>query len=305
MEPSTDINELTTDGTSGLLLLGQEEPRGHAYYIPALGPAPKWAAFLDNLTVRWCCPVRLVATAALTALASWACAMWAGAQEELEESKTPTVYDDYKFVTRKELDRCVPDRRPVQRAHRAAHRTCARRATCVCEGSLGLDHLIGTPVLRAYMHGFFIDMRLYQKVRTAGRKGIPVGQTLTHRRPSTAHTLPAPQAKAVAMPFAYDEYRKQAIEQKIDAANKSRISLQRRLPKVNRAIAERLLNNADGTKDVTPENPLGDPRFRRMFEDADFAVDTESPEYKLLHPAAVRGLALGHGSEGARTMPFG
>lgn len=57
------------------------------------GPAPKWCAFLDNLT------------------------------EELESSASQTVYDDYKFITKQELE------------------------------SLGLDHLLGTNLLRAYMHG--------------------------------------------------------------------------------------------------------------------------------------------------------
>jgi hypothetical protein len=37
-----------------------------AYFIPSLGPAPKWCSFLENLT------------------------------EELEESANPTVYDDYR-----------------------------------------------------------------------------------------------------------------------------------------------------------------------------------------------------------------
>lgn len=40
----------------------------------SLGSAPKWCGFLDALT------------------------------EELEESNTETVYDDYKFVTEKQLE---------------------------------------------------------------------------------------------------------------------------------------------------------------------------------------------------------
>ena len=47
------------------------------------------------------------------------------------------VYDDYKFVTKQDL------------------------------ATLGLSHLIGTNLLRAYMHGFFIDIRLYHKVTGA------------------------------------------------------------------------------------------------------------------------------------------
>jgi ribosome biogenesis protein ENP2 len=45
------------------------------------------------------------------------------------------VYDDYKFLTLKELD------------------------------TLGLSHLIGSDLLRAYMHGYFMDIRLYNQVK--------------------------------------------------------------------------------------------------------------------------------------------
>ena len=58
------------------------------YVFIILGPAPRWCAFLDNIT------------------------------EEIEESSVTTVYDDYKFVTQTELT------------------------------DLGLDHLIGTSLLR-------------------------------------------------------------------------------------------------------------------------------------------------------------
>lgn len=44
------------------------------------------------------------------------------------------VYDDYKFVTRAELE------------------------------DMNLGQLIGSSLLRAYMHGFFMDVRLYKKV---------------------------------------------------------------------------------------------------------------------------------------------
>ena len=73
---------------------------------------------------------------------------------------------------------------------------------------LGLDHLMGTPMLRAYMHGFFVDNRLYDK------------------------------AKVLTDPFAYETYRAQRVQKKIDDERKSRISLVRKLPKV-RAYGER------------------------------------------------------------------
>ena len=56
-------------------------------------------------------------------------------QEELEEGGQTSIYDNYKFLTKEDLEK------------------------------LNLTNLIGTNLLRAYMHGFFIDYRLYKKVR--------------------------------------------------------------------------------------------------------------------------------------------
>ena len=55
-------------------------------------------------------------------------------QEELEEEGHSVIYDDFKFVTKEDLEK------------------------------LNLNNLIGTNLLHAYMHGFFIDHRLYNKV---------------------------------------------------------------------------------------------------------------------------------------------
>lgn len=56
--------------------------------------------------------------------------------------------------------------------------------------------ITGTNLLRAYMHGFFIDIRLYRK------------------------------AKSVAEPFAFEEYRKRKIREKIEEERVNRVQLQ-------------------------------------------------------------------------------
>lgn len=48
-----------------------------SYYIPQLGPAPKWCSFLDSIT------------------------------EEMEDQTVRNVYDDFKFVERSEISTCV------------------------------------------------------------------------------------------------------------------------------------------------------------------------------------------------------
>lgn len=200
VEPSSDINDLCVYPDSGLVFMATESPKMLVYYIPSLGPAPRWCSFLDNLT------------------------------EELEEDHQPTVYDDYKFVTRQDLE------------------------------SLGLSHLMGTNLLRAYMHGFFMDIRLYHK------------------------------AKAIAEPFAFEEYRKKRIQEKIEEERSNRVRL-KKLPKVNRSLAEKLMEKdtkkkAVNTTDVS--NPLGDDRFSAMFTNPDFQVDEASEEYKLIRPVVSK-----------------
>ena len=102
IEPAKPVNDVLIWPESGLLMAACEAPRiearpglclagadsaasqSHApvtlveeladagslqaYFLPALGPAPRWSAFLENLT------------------------------EELEESAAPTLYEDYRHA---------------------------------------------------------------------------------------------------------------------------------------------------------------------------------------------------------------
>jgi ribosome biogenesis protein ENP2 len=95
VEAAHDINDICVFPNTGLLMMANEGVQMQSYYIPELGPAPKWCPFLENLT------------------------------EELEETPDTVIYDDYKFVTKRELE------------------------------NLALQHLIGTNVLKAYMHGIY------------------------------------------------------------------------------------------------------------------------------------------------------
>ncbi|XP_053444903.1 nucleolar protein 10 isoform X3 [Nycticebus coucang] len=200
LEPEHDLNDVCLYPNSGMLFTASETPKMGTYYIPVLGPAPGWCSFLDNLT------------------------------EELEENPESTVYDDYKFVTKKDLE------------------------------NLGLTHLIGSPFLRAYMHGFFMDIRLYHKV------------------------------KLMVNPFAYEEYRKDKIRQKIEEARAQRVQL-KKLPKVNKELALKLIEEEEEKQKSTWKkkvkslpNILSDDRFKVMFENPDFQVDEESEEFRLLNP---------------------
>lgn len=160
---------------------------------------------------------------------------------------------------------------------------------------LGLEHLQGTSLLKPHMHGFFLHAKLY------------------HR------------ARAVADPDPQRSARRERLQKKMQQQRDTRITMPKRLPKVNRQIAEKYASHADSDQqqqeeqqqhrsganaststeneesktrknkrrnkranELATNNPLTDERFARMFHDKDFEVDYSSHEYQLLHPDSTR-----------------
>ncbi|KAF9529978.1 NUC153 and WD40 repeat-containing nucleolar rRNA processing-related protein [Crepidotus variabilis] len=236
--PATDLNDVHHVPGSGLIITANEGIQMATHYIPQLGPAPRWASFLENIT------------------------------EEMEDQTTRTVYEDYKFVERSELK------------------------------SLGLDHLIGTPALKPYMHGYFLALKLYET------------------------------ARIVANPFAYDEYREKVVREKMEKMAETRIRAKKDAlggVKVNKSLAAKVLKEEErkakkaerrerqkekaSLKDLdlvramdveevdnTPSmegptksvsNLLSDPRFAKVFADPAYLIDETSREFTLLNPSSV------------------
>lgn len=154
------------------------------------------------------------------------------------------TYEDFKFVDQGELDR------------------------------LGLSHLIGSSILRPYMHGFFISLNLYDK------------------------------ARLISNPTAYEDARERAIKNKIEKLTESRI---RETPRdvasrkkkeaelqsirINRNLAEKIQKQADkkGSKggDKAASNLLVDDRFKELFTNPEFQVDETSKEFFMLNPSTA------------------
>ena len=152
--------------------------------------------------------------------------------------------------------------------------------------SLGLDHLIGTPALKPYMHGYFVSLKLYDA------------------------------ARVIANPFAYDEHRAKMVREKMDKMSESRIRAKKEVGvKVNKALAEKILRDEEkaqkraekknkrkqatdldmevvdkdevGDGEVAAPSILSDPRFAKVFENPEFAIDETSREFALLNPSSV------------------
>lgn len=172
--------------------------------------------------------------------------------------KAGDVYDNYKFLTMQQLQ------------------------------SLNLAHLTGTTsLLRPYMHGYFVAQRLYE------------------------------EAKLIADPFVWEEELSKRVKNKIDTERDSRIRGNKKVTaKVNKRLAEKMLEREergerrhakrvlekggddDKTEDVitvagVEENPTGsllaDPRFSKLFQDEDFAIDERSREFQSLNPSSKPG----------------
>ncbi|KAL4470292.1 hypothetical protein ABPG74_011903 [Tetrahymena malaccensis] len=106
IEPNSGINRFTIVPNSGLILVAQEEPRIGTYFLPQLDNAPKWCNFLENIT------------------------------EELEETQSTLVYDEFKFLSYEDLE------------------------------TLKATNLLGTPMLKPHLHGYLMHMKLYNKLKT-------------------------------------------------------------------------------------------------------------------------------------------
>ena len=163
--------------------------------------------------------------------------------EMMTDKNAGTIYDDYKLLTHTEIEQ------------------------------FNIEHLIGTPLLRGYMHGFFIEIGFYNRIR------------------------------AVANLFEYEEYRKNKIRQKMNDKRASLIAPKTKSKnnknnknnktssdpnktKVNSDLAQRLSSNTKDTK--VAKSILGDDRFGSLFTNPDFQIDQDDINFKLRNPSGVK-----------------
>ncbi|XBW36094.1 hypothetical protein QEN19_001670 [Hanseniaspora menglaensis] len=148
--------------------------------------------------------------------------------EELEEKPSQSVYSNYRFINKADVKK------------------------------LSIEHLIGSKVLRSYMHGFFIDNNLYEKLCL------------------------------ITNPDKLKDSREKEIRKKIDQERESRIKQTLVMEdgrvdkvKVNKNLLGKL-SNKRGEK--VAQAVLQDNRFAEMFADEDFQVDEEDYDFKQLNP---------------------
>lgn len=213
-----------TGNNSGLILCATDQPKLEAYYIPKVGLAPSWCSFLENVTEE-------LEERDLKRESG------SGPTDLLVRDGQETVFENYKFVSRDDLEK------------------------------LGVSDLIGTPLLKAYMHGFFMDSNLYNKVRS------------------------------VANPFEYEEYRKKKVKERVEAKRASRIAPKdsKNAPSnklavsVNPDLADRLQTKAEANTKAgkAAKGILSDSRFGSLFSNPDYEIDEEDDNFRFRNPSGV------------------
>ena len=108
---------------------------------------------------------------------------------------------------------------------------------------LGLENLIGTEALKAYMHGYFMDNKLYQR------------------------------AKMVAKPSMYEEYQKEKNRKKDKERKEKRITMNHKKPEVNAELAAKWEKKEEAQ----------DERFSALFKNEDFQIDKNSEDFRRSH----------------------
>lgn len=263
IEPSVDINDVCLVPDSGMIFTANEGREMHSFLIPALGPSPWWCAHLDT-------QIEQLADKHMNDPDAYVSANGGGSNEMV-------TYDNYKFLTKAEL-------RNLNLDHLIGGAAAAAAAVASKDGTGSKKPTAGN-LVRPYMHGYFVDQRLYD------------------------------EARLIADPFEWERERKRIVSEKIDKQRESRIRTSGKVAasvKINKRLAERLVSLEDrlarakkreeeeeregGEKEEKEEKEeaearqpsggiLRDNRFNRLFQNPDFAVDETSLEFQQLNPS--------------------
>lgn len=139
----------------------------------------------------------------------------------VDGSEVKQVHEDFVFLTREQLQ------------------------------ALGAENLIGTNVVRAYMHGFWVDRRVHAKLRD------------------------------VAEPFLYEKYQQQKVAAELERSRPMRMPVRTKDTLSKGAVNERLQQELAGKmaqiesrkENVLASKILEDARFSKLWSNADFEVE--------------------------------
>jgi ribosome biogenesis protein ENP2 len=236
-----------------MLLTANEGRQQHAFFIPQLGPAPKWCAFLDNIV-----------------------------EEMAEDPDDPNafnarsageIYDNFKFLT-------VAQLRQLNLDHLIGTTSLLRpymHGYFVAQKLYEEARLISNPDLWQEQRAKSIQEKIQKeresRIRGSKKAAVKVNRKLAERLLEREEKAERRRAQRVLEKGGDDDMLEGAAV---------------KAPAVGGDAGA----DADVDMDAEPTAPaapktsvLNDPRFARLFEDEDFQVDEESHEFQAINPS--------------------
>jgi len=249
VEPAVDLNSVAWCKDSGMLLTANEGRQQHAFFIPQLGPAPKWCSFLDNLV-----------------------------EEMAEDPNDPNafttqrageVYDNYKFLTLKQLE-------ALNLAHLIGTTTLLRpymHGYFVAQRLYEEAKMIADPFVweeqRAKRVREKIESERESRIRGNKKVAMKVNRRFAEKILEREEKNERRKARRVLRNGGDDV----AVVETADAGE---------VGDDNEGVEGREEKEAPVGKGL-----LVDPRFAKLFEDEAFAIDESSREFRDLNPSTV------------------
>lgn len=248
VEPAVDLNHVEWCPDSGMLLTANEGRQQHSFFIPQLGPAPKWCAFLDNLV-----------------------------EEMAEDAEDPSaytsnslttagaVYDNFKFLDLAQL-------RELNLDHLVGTTNLLRpymHGYFVAQKLYEQAKLISNPEMFEEQRAKTIQEKINKERESRIRgtkKGIKVkvNRKLAEKMAAREEANERRKARRVL---------KQGGDDPQEGAEDADAMEQ---------------DSGDEQDDGKPAKGLmGDSRFNQLFQDEDFEIDEFSHEFALQNPSSV------------------
>ncbi|CBX96308.1 hypothetical protein IAQ61_001480 [Plenodomus lingam] len=250
VEPAVDLNHVEWVKDTGMLLTANEGKQQHSFFIPQLGPAPKWCAFLDNIV-----------------------------EEMAEDPNDPNafgkgsageVYDNFKFLT-------MPQLKQLNLDHLVGTTSLLRpymHGYFVAQKLYEEARLISNPDLwqeqRTKSIAEKINKERESRIRGNKKVAVKVNRKLAEKLLEKQEERERRRAKRVLAKGGDDD----VTMPDADANNKNDTNE----PSVAPAVQ---------TTDKPGDSALTDPRFARLFENEDFDIDEHSHEFRSLNPSTT------------------
>lgn len=247
VEPAVDLHHVEWCRDSGMLLTANEGRQQHSFFIPSLGPAPKWCSFLDNLVEEM--------------------AEDPNDPASFSSRKVGEVYDNFKFLSTAQL-------RALNLDHLVGTTGLLRpymHGYFVAQQLYEEARLISKPELwqeqRQKSIREKIEKERESRIRGSKKAAVKVNRKLAERVLEREEKNEKRKAKrALEKGAALQAQAAEADAAAADPQNENHME-----------DAQEAEKPAAGL--------LHDPRFASLFQDEDFAVDETSREFQSLNPS--------------------